>query len=509
MKQTWLRLLKFSFPILLWLYLFRNFLTGVTPITGEPFAVVAMVKFYLDHLCTGVIPLWNPFVQLGFPLQIILNYFGSSNPIWLLTLILNVMGLSFYFAFVWTIMIYFLLGQIGFYWLAKAVLKDRGAAYIAFLLSLFSSAGLIEISQFNILLIYVPAVWFFYFLVRFYQRKSVSSWIGMTFTLMIIFCAYLPFYFLTVLGLVILIFILINWHGSWAFIVELFRFCRAHSRIVILSFVVLVTSAIPILLAYQSTVIHEVVFPCRQEGEGIFTRGAALSSYKSATDGGLSRRMSFDELFFNLDQLIYGNEGFFCVSGLAYLISLLGAFNKINRRIVFFMLLGAGIFVLVMSNATPIYQFLFEHIVFFRLFRNIHFLLPFLLAAFILLTAEQARLILTWKKEVFGQGLVKYIAPVFLFLCIVIQPLIVIEGHNQLAPRDVYASIKDAMIKKRAKPQFSFVRDTKAISGTPEELIQVFYNYYLSMKDTPVDFMKNNHGFPTYWSFYLFKNFPF
>ncbi len=131
--------LKFLIPIILWLYSFRNILTGLAPLRVEPFALYAMVKFFLDHLRTGVFPVWNPFVLWGFPLQIIHNYFGVFNPAWLVTLLLNCVGLPQYQAFVYTIFLYFLIGQMGFYFLAKVVLKDARGAYIAFLFSLLSA----------------------------------------------------------------------------------------------------------------------------------------------------------------------------------------------------------------------------------------------------------------------------------------------------------------------------------------------------------------------------------
>lgn len=553
-----LTFLKFLFPVSIWLFLFRGILSGSAPILREPFAVYAMVKFYLDHLRLGVFPLWNPFLLGGFPLQIILNYFGSSNPLWLLTLVLNYAGVSMYYAFLSTVVIYFLIGQMGFYFLAKSILKDPRAAYIAFLFSLFSSTGMVQIAQFNMLLIYVPAVWFFYFLVRFCRRWDRVSWIGMIFTLMLIAQAYLPFYFITVLALAALIFALVNPGQSKTILIGFFHFGRRHAVLVGLTSVILMFSLVPAYLAYRSTAAHEVVVSWRQDTPDVFTKGAAFAQYKRTTEGGLSSRMSPDDLFSNLDQLVYGNDGFFYVSGFAFLILLMGAFNQINRRIVFLSLLFVGLFILTIENSTPVHQFLFDHVFYFKLFRNMHFFLPFLLAVFVLLTAEQARLLLQWPLRLAsGQrgwalaivilvhagcwmfllgreniikssydtivlsflfcviallhkpSLNRYGQPLLLFLCVVFQPIYVIWGHNQLATENFSPTLAKGMIPSGTRPQFSFSRPDSQLPGeTPGQKVDDFYWYYLSMTDAPLGYMASQQGFPVFWSYYVFRNFP-
>ncbi len=463
-----------------------------------------------------------------------------------------------YHSFLYTIVIYFLIGQMGFYFLARTLLKDSQAAYIAFLFSLFSSTGMLQIAQFNMLLTYVPAIWFFYFLARFCQQWDRTSWIGMIFTLMLIVQAYLPFYFITVLALVVLIFVLINPGHSKTILVGFFRFGRRYAVLVSLTIVTLVFSLIPAYLAYHSTVTHEVVLPWRQNTVDVFTKGATFAQYKRTTEGGLSSRMSLDDLFSNLDQLVYGNDGFFYVSGFAFLILLMGALNQINRRIVFLGLLFVSLLILTIENSTPVHQFLFEHLFYFRLFRNMHFFLPFLLSVFVLLTAEQARLLLQWP-ECLTRGqrgralamvilvhagcwmfllsreniikssydtiilsfifcviallhkprLNRYGQPLLLFLCIVFQPFHVIRGHNQLAVENFSPTIAKGMSVARTQPQFSFSRsDFQPVGETPNQKVDDFYWYYLSMTDAPLGYMASQQGFPTFWSYYVFKNFP-
>jgi len=109
----------------------------------------------------GSVPLWDPSLTVGHSAQVLLPYLGATHPIWLLTFFLTLIGAPFYFSFVATIIFYFLLGVAGFYFLSKAVLRDDEAAYLAFLLFLFSSFNFVLFAQYHPVIITVPGMWFF------------------------------------------------------------------------------------------------------------------------------------------------------------------------------------------------------------------------------------------------------------------------------------------------------------------------------------------------------------
>ncbi len=554
-----LHFLKFFIPIGLWLYLFRDLLSGAAPLQTEPFADLAILNFYLTHLRLGIVPLWNPFLFWGFPWEILLTYVGFANPIWLLTVFLNAFGIKFYFAFVYTIVAYFLIGQAGFYFLAHALFKETKTAYIAFLFLLFSSVGLVSLVQLNMLLIFVPAVWFFYFALRWTRRWDITSWLGIVFTLMLVNQAYLPFYFVTLAGLAALFWGIVYARAALNIFIAALQFGKRNIFIVILSLIVLGVTFIPSYFAYRNTATHEVVLPWRQKGMDVWTKGSHFGDYDKTTEGSLSSRMSIDDLYSNVDQLLYANDGFVYLSGFAFLILLLGAFNRLNRRVTFLGLLFLSLFFLSLGNATPVHRFFYEHVFYFKMMRNMHFFLPFFLAVLVLLTAEQARGLLQLPEQMnrrqkwLACGIIllihggcwiflsskKNVSPVayetislsfifgiftvwsvlkkngygqalFLFGCIVFHPIYVLNGHNQLAAEKPAPTITKGMQARVSVPQFSFTRNSPVLpqKATGEDNLNPFYFDYFFMTDVLPHSRTWPLCSPAFWSYYLSRNVP-
>ena len=155
---------KFALPFGLWLFLFYPAVLGQTPVVGDTAGFYTLANFFINNLSHGVFALWNPFLFFGFPLLLEFLSFGTFNPFWLIILLLHKLGVSPYLSFLWMYIGYFFLGQIGFYLLAKALLKDPRAAFMAFLTLLFSFLGMYIFFCPNDLFIFVPMAWFFYFL---------------------------------------------------------------------------------------------------------------------------------------------------------------------------------------------------------------------------------------------------------------------------------------------------------------------------------------------------------
>ena len=103
----------------------------------------------------------------------------------------------------------------------------------------------------------------------------------------------------------------------------------------------------------------------------------------------------------------------------------------------------------------------------------------------------------------------RYGQPLLLFLCIVFQPFQVIFNHNQLAAENFSPIIAKGMNTSATQPQFSFSRpDSRPAGETLGQKVDDFYWHYLSMTDGPLSFMASQQGFPVFWSYYVFKNFP-
>lgn len=554
--MTSITFLRFFIPISIWLFLFRGLLSGTVYLSTEPFGGYTLIKHYLNYLQSGVFPLWNPYFLWGYPWQVILNYFGFANPIWLGVLALKILGLPIYFAFIYVVVFYFLLGQLGVYFLAKTILRDQRAAYAAFLMSLFSSSGLLSLTQFNMLFIFVPAVWFFYFLIRFFQDWSRGAWLGIVFTLMLISQAYLPFYFLTVLLLAGLISCLIFSNTVRNVFVGLIRFMQERWSLVCLSAVFLILAIIPVGLVYQDIKDKEIVIPWRQSSGKDLVKGIAFSKYDEVVrGGGITARTSFDDLFANPDQMLYGNDGIFYVPGFVFLLLLMGAFMKVSRRGLVLALVFFSLWIISVGTITPVHEFLFEHVFYFRWLRNLQFFIPFLITILVLLAAEQLRLLLCQSEQftarqriasgfvvaivhgsaglflrtlenvspfvygtilcsfvlscvvVFSAGSQRRMIHILLFLCIVAQPVAFLEGYNRMGRERSSPIIKEAMGIPFVQPSFSYVRPFgEALHDSETVQREDFYASYLKMNDGSLANMSWSHGTPTFGSYSLSRS---
>jgi len=543
--------LKFILPFGLWLFFSRTFFTGQATILGENYLHYSFLKFYLDNLRTGVFPLWNPYILWGIVNHTDIVAYNPFLPLWGLILVLNSLGIHFYYAYLATMIIYFFVGMLGFTFLAREVLKDKTAAYAAFLMMLFSSVSMPMFVNLIMLLIFIPGVWFFYFLLSFGREQKPFAFGGIIFCLMVILSTYLPFYFLTVLMFFILLAVLL-WPGrSLIQLKAFFIFARRHVFLVLFACMALGLAAYPSYQTYQYSRDHQIVAPDRQsigDNSDVFSKGVVLPNYYSA--GGMSARMSPEDLYSNLDQIHYGNDGFFYVPLFCYLLILLGIFQKVTRRLVMLMGLCVFIFLMTISSTTPVHRFLYDHIFFFKLFRNLQYLVPYLAAVFILFAAEHLKMI--WNKEdslwhkpklacIFVLGIHGLVAVFLLFqlrvivssyvnlilsailfsilfvksarwshrlaltlliICILIQPMEVLWHYNQGAGI-MGSPINRAGLKvNRVVPRFSLTRRGSVIPDPGERVWDYVQWYRITMTDSP-GFLAPGYGFPAYWVFYL------
>ncbi len=553
-KRIW-NGLKFVWPLLLWAFLYRNILLARAPVFPETFYIYSIVRFVLDNLCSGVFPLWNPYLLWGVPIQIFLTYIGIFNPAWGAMLLLKLGGGDSYQAFMCAAFGYFLLGQFGVYFLARALLKDGRAAYVAFLLSLFSSAGMTVGIQYHMVLLFVPVVWLAFFLCRFYQKGSARYVLGAVFCSVLILTTYLPLYAAVVFSWAALALLLtcpsvliIFWRGCRSFALRNRLLTAGVTAAVIFS-------ALPGLLAYRSVHRKEVVVPFRHQGSRVFDQGLAYPDYAAFTDGALAARMSLRDFYADLNELNYGNEGILYLGGWAFLVLLLSLPNRVTRRGLFLAVFSVLIAFLALEKATPVHKFLFQHIFVFRLIRNMHFFNPFLLTAFILLAAEQFRVLLHegldlprrswqaayafvvhslvlfflfrqevihtttlfvpvlslvfWGRQIFGKrGEVSPLGWVLLVGGLLLQPMEVI-GQYQLNADSAWPLIREHARIPARKPAFSFIRPLRPLfTGTPEEEHVLTAIYRIRLEDSPGFFMRRQNAFPCVWSYFLATHIP-
>jgi len=363
-------------------------------------------------------------------MRVFVGYVGIFNPFWLLAWIMHGFGLSFGYAFLLSITFYYLLGQFAFYLLAKEILRDRTTAYLAFLLFFFSSFSSQVYTQYHTTLIFVPAVWFFYFGIRLIKTWRPAFLLGTGCALIIILTSYLPFYFVTVFMFLALPAAIIYHQDIPPFIRNFKKFLKTYPVAVALSGLAVLLALTPGYLAYRDTAQKKIVAPFRQSGSSATTleKGVVFDNYKNFTDGSVTSRMSFPELYSDYDQVIFGNDGYFYVSFFALLLFLLGIMNPLSKKIAVLFIFSFLLLMLTLENTTPFHFWLFTAIPFFKIMRNMHFFLPFLTAAFILLCTEHLRVFLNnlptaRKQRHFTFSWILFVhAAAFLFL--IKQPLV-------------------------------------------------------------------------------------
>ena len=556
-RQAFGRSAYFILPIAVWLFLFKDFFSGQAVISNENFSQYSILKFYLDNLTHGVYPLWNPFILWGTPDLINLINLGPFNPVWLLTFFLNKAGMHFYQAYLGTIVFYFFFGLWGFYLLAKKVLGNSLSAYAAWVMMMFSSLCMPMFTQLMMILLFVPAVWFFYFFLSFSQFWHKKYFLGAMFCLAMIVSTYLPFYFLTIF-LAVLIFYVVLYPADFLFkFKRTIRFLREHALLSILCFFIVILSSWPAAELFLDIQAHNLVVPFRHhESEDTYTKGVVMDEYFKTTNGDVSARMTGEDLFSYLDQIEYGNDGFFYVPIFCYLVLLAGLFNKCNRRIVLYFLLTVILFLICITNAGSLHPFLFKYVFYFKFFRNLHYLLPFLLSVFILLVAEQLKGLMEakagdvkarWLFLIYFVGLhllcwfflkhqesviissfativlslIFFILLYFykfknsglqslLLLVIIVQPIEVLTHYLQQAKQYRSEVVANSLKVPLAKPQFSFARGQSGTMGpTLEDTTRsVFDSYRITMTDPPGDFIPFDYGFPTFGVYTFVKNIP-
>lgn len=554
MKNKLQTFLKIGIPFSIWCFLFWPIFSGKAVISSETLQIYSVVKFYIDNLKLGIFPLWDPFVMWGESTQIFLNYAGIYNPFWLLIIVFNACGLSFYYSFLFSIALYFWVGQFGFYLLAKTVLGDSRAAYFAFILFLFSSVSMSMFAQYHPQLLYIPSIWFFYFLLTFFKNPSRSSCVGLALASAVILTSYLPFYFLTVFLIVCPLMAACYFPTIKTAIPQIIRFARTRAITVILSAGVLALSFLPGYHAYLSTVNKEVVAPFRNANVEQ-KAGVDFTDYEKVSRNGFASRMDLEDLYANLDMIQYGDDCFFYVAFFFYIVLIMGSGLRINRVMAMTALTALPLFLLIMAVGTGFHRFIFEHVPYFKLIRNMHFFLPFFLAAMILLVAEQLRVYFENRRELAGRhrfvfflfvmvvhaGITLFLSrkygvvdtsfwalgfsflfwilfilgpkrwdavilPAVLFLSVIVQPCEVIWRHNQKALK-ASAYGNKALIEKCAripsvKPVFSYMRP---VSSLPFGNDDTAYSR-IAMKDASRFF---ENGFPTFWSHDLTLKEPF
>src|SRR5208283_1329473 len=377
-----LRAFGFMAPCVLWIFLMRNFVLGVIPVNMDTNTIYGVAKFYFNNILNGTLPLWEPFVSLGRPFYAIAicNLF---NPVTQLVPLCKLAGINYANAFVAYMVVYFFIGCAGFYLLTLAILKSRAMAYLAYVALMFSSFGASMFTQLTFLELVVPTIWFFFFLLCFARQQNKGHFLGLSFAGMVLISSYLPFYFLTVALVFILVFVFLYAREASDFCMNVYRFIVKHWVLVLFCAVGIMLAAAP-LLAYKTIdASGEAVAPGRHcqytSAQECFDRTMGRQggmSYDEITRSGtLGERLDLQYLLGNLDKITYGSDSLFFLPVWIYVILGLSFFLRLTRLTVLLSAMTVILGLVACGHASGLLGFLYRHIFFFSYFRNLFLVL--------------------------------------------------------------------------------------------------------------------------------------
>lgn len=336
--------------------------------TSDAVAYYEHNTFFIEQIVRGVYPLWEPGRDNGVPIELYLRRIGSYNPFILMPLLFRAVGVEKLQSYLLFIVIYYFLGMVGFYKLAKVIFNDRLTAFFSYLILMFSSLGT-RLFDSYILFTIIPLIWFFYFLVDFGKQPQKHSFFGLIFTLMILFTTYVPFFFINIFITFLLMFCVFYFTSLKDILSRVFTFIKENKLVFILGVLALGISFTPGILLFQQMSRGEIVVPMR--GNKSTDTNALSVAIETVTSWGMEEDLVYALSFRDLRKFKFA---IIYLPFFSYLILFLGSMTFINRKKIFFLLWTFGL-LLMFSHYLPMYTFLNKHVFYFKYFRNLHFFL--------------------------------------------------------------------------------------------------------------------------------------
>jgi len=378
--------------VIVWVAAFFPFVIGEMPLQSDAFSYYEHTKFFVENLTRGVYPLWDAHWNNGVSNEFFLRRIGPFNPFHLVSLTLASLGVTFHVAYRIFLSVYFIVGALGFFLLADRLLKHREAAFVAFLLFLFSSLGMRSFDSY-LQLVFVPTIWFFYFLVSFYERPSRYNVLGLVFTLTQLGTTYIPFYFVVILGVFGVCALVFGFRQIPVCAQKVFGFAKGQKLFLIFCAFVLVVSLLPSVKLYQQASSGQLSLPRRH-------MKSEIDHQLGVPKRDVVRWAVVEDIFYaqyfteNLRKFRFAV--LYC-SIFIFLVLMLGIFSQLNKLLLFLVVWGGTLFMIASPKNTGIYHWLFENIFFFQFFRNLHFFLWFaIIPIVILFLSEQYRQLVVW-----------------------------------------------------------------------------------------------------------------
>lgn len=452
-------------PLAMWMFLFRSFLWGNIIVNLDTQSYYTQIKYYINNLLNGVFPLWDPFIFLGRPFySTVLN--GAFNPLLSLMAVLVRGGVDYYHAFMLYLVVFMMLGAAGFYFLSRAVLKSRLYAFMAYALFLFSGMTAGIFTQSAILLIFVPGVWFFFFLIRFFNAFKKRYLLGMTFAAMLIGTSYIPFHFATLLFIFILCYAGLYYKRLPQLLKDFCGFSAKNRMTAVFCLLAVAVAASPLIAFKLSDSRGGMVSPARHCSfkspqacyEEVMKNDAAMTYVETARTGSLGERARLAELFLHLDKRSYHTDDFFYLPLIVFVIIAISCWTGLDRKKILVFIMTCILFLISLGEATPVSRFFYEHVFYFKYFRNLFYFSIFIMPLLILFSVMQLKSLVEYKMASAGEK----------------------RGHMLLIVGVHLAFVSYLLVHG----------DTMVSSYATIILSLVFFVYFLA---------RGSHGFKNYW----------
>lgn len=354
-------------PFLFWIFCFRDFIFCSLGFSNDAVSYYQHIGFFTDNISKGIYPLWDPFWCDGAPYHFFLRRIGDVNPLFMFIVMLKWVGVSHEAAYIAFILFNYFLAMVAFYLIAKRLFKDAFFAFTCYVLLLFSCWGT-QLFYTYIILIFLPIIWFFYFLMSFANKQKPFAFIGMFFCAGIILTTYIPFYFLIILTIFTLTYALFYGRQLLDFAKQSFIFVNSHRLLTALCAAFLIMSCIPALIFYQESKAGEFVLPLRHAGSD--ESSAVAVSISNVTSGDIINNGSFDKTF---EAMPIVNMGDFYIPHLFFIFLLCMMAGRVNKFIYFIFANLVLLAAITTTNAASLHQFLYDHVVLFKFIRNIYY----------------------------------------------------------------------------------------------------------------------------------------
>ncbi len=487
---------------LLWLFAFRAFLSGDLSLVGDAIPYYEHFKYFIDQLSQGIYPLWDPTRNGGVPNEFFLRRIGSFNPFYLLIVILVKGGISFAHAYMAFLSLYYLLCMLGFYLLAKKIFQSSALAFACFVLLMFSSLSSLVFSSFLILPM-TPIVWFFFFLYAFYESQKKSYFLGLTFCLMLIVTTYLPFYFATIMLFWFMLSIFIYFRETKVYIRLTLEFIQKHKLFSCLCLLCFLSSLLPGILFFLEGQEGRYVLPIRNKD--LSDVNAVMVAPQTYVEGGIMATTLINDLFFNYKSFILGKVYLPLVF---YAFLLCGLIAPLNKKIVFLSLLTFLAYMVGVYEASPAYQFLYEHVFWIKYMRNFqYFLWLIIVPAFVFIGIEQLKGVLKlFNIKPLKSSHLLGVLCLFLFIT-VIHPIYVYSFLSKNTPKRVdpyrYEQPYDFIVFHKKKSDGLTLDDMQKLRGQPAPTAWFMTRQFFDlMRSVGLNVMDAYQGH----TFYLYPN---